>query len=106
MTGKTVLMGGIWDSPGTTGLYHSTTQQALASPVFRHNWSLLARNFDGLIKELGFADSYIYAKDEPGYDATGELMRNEKVLCTWAKEGGFKTASAITLPAAESIRIS
>ncbi len=35
---------------------------------------------------------------------TGELMRREAILCKWSKEGGFDAASAITLPAAESIK--
>ncbi len=104
LTGKTAMMGGIWDSPGTDKIYRDSAQELLASPADRHNWSLLAHDFDGLIKELGFEGGYMYALDEPGYDATGKAMKRETILSTWAKEDGFKATSAITLPAAESVK--
>ncbi len=104
LTGKTPFMGGIWDTPALNLAYRTPSKELAVSPVIEHNWKLYGQTFTALVKELGFEKGYMYACDEPGYDPTGELMKREAILCKWSKEGGFDAVSAITLPAAETIK--
>ena len=104
LTGRTVLMGGVWKTKPIDTLYRRTYEELTASPVYQNNWALFGKGYMEIAKELGFEHAYVYGLDEPGYDPTGKKMKVEHLLCTWAKEAGFPVASAITLAAAESIK--
>ena len=104
LTGRTVLAGGSWHTKPIDTLYRRTAEELTASPIYQNNWALFGKGYTEIAKELGFEGAYVYGIDEPGYDSTGKKMKVENLLCTWAKEAGFPVASAITLPAAESIK--
>ncbi len=104
LTGRTVLMGGMWHTKPIDTLTRRTYEELTASPIYQNNWALFGKGYMEIAKEVGFEQAYVYGLDEPGYDPTGKKMKVENLLCTWAKEAGFPVASAITLAAAESIK--
>ncbi len=99
LTDSTVLFNG---PASVDHAYRLTSKQMLASPVDEKNWKHYGQGYDALAKELGF-QGYLFGMDEPGYDATGEMMKKEAILCRWSQEAGFKLTSAITLEGAKSL---
>ena len=104
LTGRTVLTGGMWQTKPIDTIIRRTSEELSASPVFQHNWTLFGKGYTGLANELGFEHAYVYGLDEPGYDPTGKKMKTQKLLCEWATQADFQICSAITLPAAETIK--
>jgi hypothetical protein len=104
LTGRTVLAGGSWHTKPVDMLYRRTFEELTASPIYQNNWTLFGKGFTGLANELGFEHAYVYGLDEPGYDPTGKKMKIQKLLCEWATQADFQICSAITLPAAETIK--
>jgi hypothetical protein len=104
LTGRTVLAGGSWHTKPIDTLYRRTYEELTASPVFQHNWTLFGKGFTEIANELGFEHAYVYGLDEPGYDPTGKKMKIQKLICEWATQADFQICSAITLPAAETIK--
>jgi len=104
LTGRTVLAGGSWHTKPIDTLYRRTYEELTASPIFQHNWTLFGKGFTEIANELGFEHAYVYGLDEPGYDPTGKKMKVQKLICEWATQANFQICSAITLPAAETIK--
>ncbi len=104
LTGRTGLMA----APYSIDLIHRLNSKDVLNPsingVYKHNYQTYVLTYTGIARELGFKKSFIYAMDEPGYDATGELMNLERIFCGWGKEAGFDSGSAITITAGESIK--
>jgi len=104
LDGKTIIMSGSWHTAAIDRLYRVTLEQLQQDPEHEHNWKFFGTELTKLSKEVGIAQVFIYAYDEPGYDATGIKMKMEELVCRWATNAGFATSSAITLDGATKLK--
>lgn len=101
LTGPTAYNGLHWNVPQLNAIWTQTSAQ-LAQ---RDN--PLARAFVAYCQELkrvaaqaGLPDIYVYSHDEPGYDATGEHLKQARLINDLIHQGGLPATEAITSAAA------
>ncbi len=92
LTGRTSLMA----APHSIDLIHRLKSKEILDPsivaIYKHNYQLYGQTFTGIAREAGFKRSFMYTMDEPGYDATGEMMKLKRSSAAGTRRRASKAA--------------